>query len=268
MTFLQRTLGEKYKWFYAVKYNFALANAGIVANIIRCIPKIISSLMILFIWTKANSPIELFTYLVIGRVYKSFCEGFGEQVVSADIISGSLTAELLRANTYLPVRFFSYCGRRILRNFLEFLTFTLVAVVSVFFFSPLQIPTTQSIFLLILFIPISFFVNFILGYIVGLFAFFINDKREFNSISDSWDATKMILYGLIIPLYKMPFHEFFEFLPTSYFLHHPMQIYLGKYNNLEILLTFLVGIAWCIVLLIMARLIFKAGLKHNEAVGL
>ncbi len=268
MTFLQRTLGSNYKWFYAVKYNFAIANAGIVANIIRCVPKIINSLMILFIWSKANSPVDIFTYLVIGRVYKSFCEGFGEQIVSQDIISGSMTVELLRVNTYLPVRFFSYCGRRILRNFLEFLTFSLVAIISVFFFSSLQTPSIQSIFLLILFIPISFFTNFILGYIVGLFAFFINDKREFNSVNDSWDATKMILYGLIIPLYKMPFHEFFEFLPTSYFLHHPMQIYLGRYNNVQIIQTFTGGIIWCLVLLVIARLTFKAGLKRNEAVGL
>ena len=96
MTFLQQTLGRNYKWFYAVKYNFAIANAGIVANIIRCLPKIISSLMILFIWSKANSPIDIFTYLVIGRVYKAFCEGFGEQIVSQDIISGNLTSDILR----------------------------------------------------------------------------------------------------------------------------------------------------------------------------
>jgi ABC-type uncharacterized transport system permease subunit len=46
-----------------------------------------------------------------------------------------------------------------------------------------------------------------------------------------------------------------------------MQIYLGKYDPNQILQTFVGGIAWCIVLWVLARLVFKAGLKRNEAVG-
>jgi ABC-type uncharacterized transport system permease subunit len=47
-----------------------------------------------------------------------------------------------------------------------------------------------------------------------------------------------------------------------------MQIYLGKYSMTEIIYTFFGGIAWCFVLWILARVIFKLGLKKNEAVGL
>jgi ABC-type uncharacterized transport system permease subunit len=268
MTFLQRTLGQYYKWLYITKYNFKLANVGIVANIIRCFPKMLSSLMILFIWSKANSSVAIFTYLVVGRIYKSFCEGFGEQVVPQDIISGSLTSEILRPSDYFPVRISAYTGRRILRNFLEFSTFIITAILSINFFSPISFTSSSSVLILAVMVPISFFINFVLGYLVGTLAFFIKDKREFDSISSSWDVTKGILYGLIIPLDQLPFKEFFGFLPTSYFVHHPMQIYLGRYSQIQILQTFLGGFMCCFVLWILARTVFKFGLKRNEAVGL
>jgi ABC-type uncharacterized transport system permease subunit len=47
-----------------------------------------------------------------------------------------------------------------------------------------------------------------------------------------------------------------------------MQIYLGKYSNLEIFYTFLGGLVWCIMLYFLAKLVFKMGLKKNESVGL
>jgi ABC-type uncharacterized transport system permease subunit len=44
--------------------------------------------------------------------------------------------------------------------------------------------------------------------------------------------------------------------------------FLGKYSTTEIIYTFLGGIAWCLVLWILAQVIFKLGLKKNEAIGL
>ena len=268
MTFLQQTLGKNYKWWYVAKYNFAVANAGIAANLMSSIPKIISSLTVIFIWSKANPSIAIFTYLIIGRIYKSFCDGFGDAVVSMNIIDGSLTSEIIRPNDYFSVRFFAYCGRRALRNLLEILTFSATALISVYLFSPIQISSWLNFLFVLLFVPISFFVNFAIGYMIGSFAFFLKNKREYMSVRESWESIKPILFGLLIPLTEMPFTKFFEFLPTAYFLHHPMQIYLGKYDNAQILQTFGGGIVWCLVLWILARLVFKAGLKRNEAVGL
>jgi ABC-type uncharacterized transport system permease subunit len=170
--------------------------------------------------------------------------------------------------SYFPVRIAAYTGRRILRNFLEFVTFALTAIISIHFFSPILLTNLYNILILVLIVPFSFFINFVLGYLVGTLAFFIKDKREFDSISSSWDVTKGILYGLIIPLDQLPFANFFSLLPTAYFIHHPMQIYLGKYSEIQILQTFLGGFVWCFVLWILARTVFKFGLKRNEAVGL
>jgi hypothetical protein len=145
MSYLQKAFIQNYKWLYVTKYNFKLANVGIVANVIRYFPKILNSLMVMFLWSKANASVAIFTYLVVGRIYKSFCEGFGEQVVSHDIINGYLTSEILRPNDYFPVRIFAYTGRRILRNFLECVAFIATAVISVQYFSPISFTSLSNV---------------------------------------------------------------------------------------------------------------------------
>jgi ABC-2 type transport system permease protein len=268
MTFLQQTLGRNYKWWYIVKYHIAVANSGLVASLIGSFPKILSALMIVFVWSKSNPSVAIFTYLIVGRIYRSVVESYSEVIVSRDIINGNLTSQLVLPNSYFGIMLFTYIGRRVFRNFLEILTFIITAVISIYFFSPIQLSNISNIFWILLFVPVSFFINFALGYIVGNFAFFLKDSREFNSVQDGWLAINAILYGLIIPLSEMPFSRVFTTFPTAYFVHHPMQIYLGKYSQVEILYTFASGIAWCLVLWIMAQLVFKAGLKRNEAVGL
>jgi hypothetical protein len=81
-------------------------------------------------------------------------------------------------------------------------------------------------------------------------------------------ALEVINFYLSSSKYTILYSSFLQFLPTSYILHHPMQIYLGKYTNLEIFYVFLGGLAWCAVLYFLAKLVFKMGLKRNEAVGL
>jgi ABC-type uncharacterized transport system permease subunit len=268
MTFLQKNLGQNYKWLYLIKYNFAITNSGIKANLLSSIPLVLNSLAVIFIWSKAHPSTAIFTYLIVGRIYKSFAESIPENSVSLDVIDGRLTNKLLYPRDYFVFRFFSLIGRRVNRNPIEIVTFLFTAVIAVHFFGSIQIANLQTILILFLFVPISYFVNNTLGFWAGSLAFFLKDKREFNAVQDSYNTTKIILFGLIIPLDQLPYKEVFEFLPTAYFVHRPMQIYLGRYNNIQILQTFVSGIIWCFLLWIFARLVFKKGLKLNEATGL
>jgi ABC-2 type transport system permease protein len=268
MTLLQRTLGQNYKWLYLIKYNFLITNTNIFGNLLSGIPLVLNSLIVIFIWSKATSSIYVFTYLIVGRIYKSFAESIPENSVALDIIEGRLTSKILYPRDYFVFRFFSLLGRRIQRNSLEILTFIFTAFLATYFFGPIQVANFQTILLLLFFVPISYFVNNTLGFGAGSLAFFLKDKREFSAVQDAYNTTKVMFFGLIIPLDQLPFRGFFEFLPTAYFVHHPMQIYLGKYNAEQIILVFLSGILWCIIIWILARIIFKFGLKKNEATGL
>jgi ABC-type uncharacterized transport system permease subunit len=235
---------------------------------LNSIPLVLNSLIVIYVWSKATSSIAIFTYLIVGRIYKSFAESTPEISVALDVIEGRLTSKVLYPKDYFVFRFFSLLGRRVQRNSLEILTFVITAFIATYFFGPIQNTNPQSILILLLFIPISYFVNNTLGFWAGSLAFFLKDKREFSAVQDAYNTTKVMLFGLIIPLDQLPFSSFFSFLPTAYFVHHPMQIYLGKYSLVEIIQTFFFGIMWCLLLWVFARMTFRLGLKKNEAVGL
>jgi ABC-2 type transport system permease protein len=268
MTYLQKTLGQNYKWLYLIRYNIMITSTNIFGMLLSSIPLILNSLIVIFVWSKATSSIAIFTYLIIGRIYKSFAESTPEISVALDVIEGRLTSKVLYPKDYFIFRFFSLLGRRVQRNSLEILTFVFTAFIATYFFGPIQNTNLQTILILLLFVPISYFVNNTIGFWAGSLAFFIKDKREFSAVQDAYNTTKVMLYGLIIPLDQLPFASFFSFLPTAYFVHHPMQIYLGKYNFDQTIQAFSGGIIWCFILWIVARTTFKFGLKKNEAVGL
>jgi ABC-type uncharacterized transport system permease subunit len=76
------------------------------------------------------------------------------------------------------------------------------------------------------------------------------------------------LSGSLIPFDANPYLNFLKYTPFSYYAYHPMQIYLGKYDTITTTQVFAGGLAWCFVLYFLAKFVFKAGLKRNEAVGL
>ena len=109
-----------------------------------------------------------------------------------------------------------------------------------------------------------------ISYTKGCIGFWFNTTSSSYAILEASSIAIGLMSGSVIPLYLV-FSEFWNpvfWTPFTFLLHHPMQIYLGKYDNIQILQTFIGGIAWCVVLWILARLVFKAGLKKNEAVGL
>jgi ABC-2 type transport system permease protein len=91
---------------------------------------------------------------------------------------------------------------------------------------------------------------------------------EYSGIITTSEVIAKIFSGSMVPLSLLGGWSFLKYSPFAYTFYHPMQIYLGKYSTTEILYTFTGGIVWCFILWILARIIFKLGLKKNEAVGL
>jgi ABC-2 type transport system permease protein len=104
-------------------------------------------------------------------------------------------------------------------------------------------------------------------FVVGLIAFW---SVQTTAVDSFYYSLRNFLRGDNIPLWILAtyFGSWVSFTPFAFFIHHPFQIYLGKYSATEIVYTFVGGIGWCIILWLLARIVFKMGLKRNEAVGL
>ncbi len=267
MTFLQQKLGGNYKWLYIIKYNVKLAGSSYFINIMEFFGNIVFTVTLMYLWSLKLPSQEIFTYLLFGRIYKALAENYFHNGFSAEILTGDLTGKLLNSTVLMGQYYVTMVGRRVFRNLFELFGYIVAALIcSYVFIAP--IVNLQNILILFALVPITFTINHFIGTIVGSSAFFTRDKRDFDGIGKFWLKIRDVTTGSLIPLTLLPFSSFFSFLPTSFVLHHPMQIYLCKYDNLQILQTFIGGMMWCVILWILARLVFKAGLKKNEAVGL
>ena len=266
-TFLQKLLGNNYKWWFLILYNIKFANAGVLGTLVMGFSLILETLTTTYLWSMTTATSGVFTYLLLGRIYRTLCENNFYNALSEDINSGKITTDLMRPQPILVFWLFKMIGRRLVRNIVSVQFHILACIIAVFLFARVDI-NLSKIPLLLIFLPISFLIQHFIGNFIGLLAFFISNRRDFYATTSVWESLRVVLIGSIIPLDKLPFSNFLQFLPTSFFLHHPMQIYLGKYDSNQRGFVFLGGIFWAIFLYFLAKFIFKMGLKKNESVGL
>jgi ABC-2 type transport system permease protein len=268
MTFLQQTLGKNYKWWYILSYGSSSRIASPLGFFISQISSFLLSITIYFVWFSNSANLSIMNYLIIGRMYRALASNRVYSRFGNLITSGEISRWLLYPNEIFSAQFWLAVGSRFVKNIIDLIGYLLAGLVFFVFFTPIQFASPHIIFLCFLFIPVSFTILNFIGIVIGSAAFFINDKKDMYGVESSAEALEQIFTGSIIPLSLLPFNSIISFNPYAFVLHHPMQIYLGKYSNIEVLYTFLSGIAWCIALWILARVIFKLGLKKNEAVGL
>ncbi len=264
---MEKLLGKNYKWYFFIKYNIVVAQAGFYATLIAQISNFINSFVVVYIWAGTTASVEIVTYLLLGQLYRSLVQTFWNERIGSDIVLGKITNLLLTPLGYLQYHFCANLGQRLFRNFSLIITNIFVIL---FFLNLVKFNFDKNLIYLCFLIPISFSLNYFLNMVVGFLAFFLRDRRDYTSTSNSIMTVLGLLSGSVIPLDKLPYNlvNLAQFLPTSWLLHHPMQIYLGKYSSLETFYVFLGGIAWCIILYFLAKLVFKMGLKKNESVEL
>ena len=267
-TFLQKLLGRNYKWWYIATFFMRSAGSSLSGFIIQQSSDIIQILLIVYIWLLNGSNSQIITYLVIGRIYKALADTYFSETLGPEIISGEITKHLILPQSYFKLSFFREIGKRLSFNLPRAAIYLIVIAI---YFKNIDWNHFTFISLggLLIILPVTFVSTFFMEILVGSQAFFVNDKRTFQGLWKAYIGITGALSGVLIPLDKLPlYNEIIQFLPTSWLLHHPMQIYLGKYSPLETLYVFLGGITWCVVLYFLAKWVFKLGLKKNESVGL
>ena len=265
-TFLQKLLGDNYKWWFLFLYEYKRSNGHFYSFVFVNIMRSIEFLAIIWVWKINNSSSEIITYLALGRVFERMISSPFGMVLGSYIDSGKITKDLILPQKTLLYYFISDFGFNQMRQILSGII-TLILTIFIFGNSVLF---NFNIFWLILFLPIAILIRFYLNILIGLSAFWIREKANNTSFMGGVYIVMGILAGEIIPL-TLIFENHFRFLqftPFAYFLHLPMQIYLGKYDTFQTILVFFGGILWCILLYLLARFVFKMGLKRNESVGL
>ncbi|MBC7406483.1 MAG: ABC-2 family transporter protein [Candidatus Parcubacteria bacterium] len=263
-TLMQSLLGRNYKWWYALLYNLNLSLAYSFSSIFALFRDLLPLAISLLIYGKYSTTNEYAIYFIIGNVFLKTC-GLVWDIswdFRADIKNGSITTKMLKPSSLLG----QYLVVSLGANLYSYLINILIAVIMLIGGGLISsIPLNFNILPAVLLILVGDVIFFFIEVIVGSCAFFV---RETNTLIETKNSLIPFLAGALFFLNTNSFTSNFIFLPFAFAVHHPMQIYLGKYDFNQTLMVFAGGIAWCVVLYFLAKWIFKMGLKRNEAVGL
>jgi ABC-type uncharacterized transport system permease subunit len=258
-TIMQKLLGRNYKWWFLVLYNFRLSLAHSLSAffiILRDFTPLLISLTIYSSFSKSREYIE---YFVVGNFLYKLYTLFGDIAweVRSDIFYGGLSNKLLYPSSYILSQIFACIGGNFYTVLINLVLLVLIMIGN-------GIVGHFSLVFLI-WVVVGCMIYFMIDFLVGTMTFWIQST---NTMIEMKSAIVPFLAGGLVLLDTNNITKSFVALPFAFLVHHPMQIYLGKYDFNQTVLVFAGGIVWCVVLYFLAKWVFAMGLKRNEAVGL
>lgn len=206
----------------------------------------------------------MLTYILGTSIILAIVSSTRTYEIGEEINQGNLTNDLLK-----PINYFSYKFARELGDKAMNISFSIIELSILFILlnPPLFIQTDLSYLILfvlsvILAVLILFFINMSLSFI-GFWSPEVWAPRFIFTILLAFFA------GSYFPLDILPRSIFaiIKFLPFTYLLYFPLKIYLGQLSFSEMFQGLAIMVVWFFLFYLLARIIWKRGLKNYAAFG-
>ena len=184
--------------------------------------------------------------------------------IKRDIMDGGMNILLIRPINYLWSKWIFSISGQIINTLLSFVVFLfMITMVRIHFVLPGNIKQVLGVLLFSIFANL---LSFLIHCIIGLLSFWI---LETSSISMILNAAISILSGAIFPLNYInnSIFDILKYLPFSYLVWFPTQIYLNKISPELIYYNLLICIIWIMVLLFTVYKIWITGIRKYAAFG-
>lgn len=234
----------------------------------------LDTLVFLFIWIliygEKNriggfSLSETITYLIgVGLIADIISSRLIEHL-SRDIQSGWLSNLLIKPLNYPSARFSLTLAVKPLNFLIRMVVYLLVALS---FRGKIIVPLDiWSLILTFISIIFALVINTLLDFMVGCIAFWTVTTEGFSGMART---VKSIFSGGYAPITFFPkwFQTTAGFLPFMYTRYFPMLIYLGKVSKMEAIWGIAVQILWIIILYLLAKFMWRTGIKRYEGIGI
>lgn len=202
--------------------------------------------------------------VVVGVVTKMNATGGFENEISNDIKNGAFSKFLTQPNSYSLFRFYNFLGGKIVQ------IFTVMLLIIVFFgiygnYGVIDL-TWWKVFAFFLACVGAMVINFLLFYAISSLAFTVT---EVWGIFIAINQGAILLGGGIFPLdfFGETIYRILNILPFCYTLFFPVNIINGHLNAVDTAIGLLIQLFWIAILAVVARLVWKHGLKRYVAAG-
>lgn len=264
-----------------IKKAYAITNAGIKIAIayrfhffVSLITSPLSLLIYYFLWKSifeysGQEIIQGFTfetmvaYYALNMIVGFFVWSNIDEWLENDVVYGHLSVKLLKPFNFIFYYFFELLGISSLSIVLEMIPFFLIAVL---FFNVSIVPIFYILMFLFSMI-LALLINFFIGYIVGLLAFWFN---RISGIRRVKRVLIVFLSGGMIPLtfFPMFIQNIFLYMPFQYIRYVPINIYLEKYSYLQTLELLAIQILWILILYAVVVLMWNKAFKKFAGAGI
>lgn len=183
------------------------------------------------------------------------------------ILNGKFSNSLLKPMSYLT----EYLGNNIGSNLFRLMVSVPAFLLGMFITMKLDLWIVDFnpylIFLALLAVILGFFMNFLLGNIFALVAFY---NKNMEGMRIFYYNITAFLAGEYIPFAVLPLAALFtvQILPYRYTLSFPIEILLGRMTEYDITFGFVVGIIWLIILYILYSIFYSISIKKYAAEGI
>ena len=207
---------------------------------------------------------QLVTYYVLLSVVSMLTGTWGASFLADDIRLGSLSKWLLRPSPFIAGWIGNNVGEKVVKLPL---LLPLVGLVALAFRADLRLPADPRAWLLFsLCLPLAAAIAFLLDYVTGLSAFWIQDVKSLDRVRRLVGA---FLAGQFVPLALFPpaLLPLLEALPFRYTLSFPLEVLTGSLSAEATARGMLWQIGYCLGLWVCYRLMWHFGLKSYAAPG-
>lgn len=198
------------------------------------------------------------TYVAFSQALIAFLTVFGSFDIMRTVYDGSISGDLLR-----PANFYFYwmgreAGRAVVNLFWRGLVF--IGLFALFY--PIQTPASFTQWLLLtLSLLLSWLLNFTWIFLTNLLAFWTPDAQ---GILRWLFGLAQLLSGWMVPLRLMPdwFSRICAFTPFPGMFNTSLEVYLGLLPGPAVWQALGLQLAWLILFVILAQVIYRAGIRR------
>ena len=228
--------------------------------------RIVEVIVYIFVWQAIYSQTgnagefslsQMVTYYILAISFSSIAIWGINEMMAHSIRNGQINKELLNPLTYFQYYFGINLGEIAFAIVIGVATFIICAI-----FWQLALPANLldfflCIFVMLLGIPITFFIQMI----VGTVGFYTNSIWGMQILRK---AIITIFSGIIAPisLFPMWFQNLSQYLPFKELIYTPINIWLGQVSYNEIIFVMIKQIIWGFILYIIAKLFFNHAVKN------
>jgi ABC-2 type transport system permease protein len=208
---------------------------------------------------------EMIAYLLLVNISRMFSSMPGLAVgIAHDIRDGSIKKYLLQ-----PIDLVAYLVSYRVAHKIAYIATTALPYAILFFlcrdfFDGLPDPVTFLGYLAALLL--SFLLGFFFEAAIGMIGFWFLEVSSFLYVINTFN---FFVSGHMFPLDLLPpfWAGLLKALPFQYLAYFPAAVFLGKIQGAELAYGLLIELAWVGVFLVLARVLYRLGLRHYSAFG-